>query len=229
MTRLLGLPSAVLVLCAFLLASAHHTAAAPAAENITLGVREVVDPNRGRLLVFTGVVSNPEPRQDVEIVGQDCGTRGTRLIAATQTSPGGAYQVESSLVSSPYPATPLPSGIIFRARWNGQISLPVQYRQPARLLAAKVRGRAAWKVHFTPPELRVRYAGKPVVLQRRSGGRWVRFQTARLKLKPSLRYGPFNHEAVFDVPRRGLQLRGYLPAKSAAPCWLANSTNPWRT
>jgi hypothetical protein len=49
-------------------------------------------------------------------------------------------------------------------------------------------------------------------------------------LKPSLDYGgAFNHEAVFTVPARGLRLRGHLPQQGAAPCWLPNSTEPWRS
>jgi len=50
-----------------------------------------------------------------------------------------------------------------------------------------------------------------------------------LTLKPSLRYGAFNHEAEFSVSRRGLRLRGFLPARGAAPCWLPAATEPWRS
>ncbi|MEJ7793132.1 MAG: hypothetical protein WKF65_14270 [Gaiellaceae bacterium] len=157
--------------------------------------------------VFSGAVSDPEPGQDVEIVGEDCGVRGSRLIAATKTTAGGAFQADNQDSSTPWS-----SGITYRARWKGNLSAPVQYRLPAvPVYAVKVRKRVAWRVHFSPQALTVRYAGKPVELQRFSNGEWVRFQASRLTLKPSLRYGAFNHEAEFSVPRRGLRLRGYLP------------------
>lgn len=200
--------------------------AAPSAGEVTLALREFTNANRVRVLVFSGVVPNAEPNQDVEIVAQDCGTRGNRLFAAGRTSPGGAFQVTNENSSIPYS-----SGVTFRARWDGHLSAPIRYRLPAvPFYASKVPRRRAWKVQFSPSELRVKYAGKLVELQRFSDGRWVRYRTARLKLKPSLRYGgAFNHEAVFEVPRRGLRLRGYLPARSAAPCWLPNATEPWRS
>ena len=59
--------------------------------------------NHLRVLVFTGAVANPAPGQDVEIVGQDCGAPGYRLIAATQTTAGGAYQAENPQRNPPAP------------------------------------------------------------------------------------------------------------------------------
>ena len=54
-------------------------------------------------------------------------------------------------------------------------------------------------------------------------------QAERLGRKPSLKLGAYNHEAVFEVPARGLSLRAFLPAKSAAPCYLAGASDPWRS
>jgi len=213
----------------FALAGPRDGDAAARAENVTLGLRDFRSANGVRVHVFTGVVSSPEPRQDVEIVGQDCGLSGYRLISAAQTTAGGAFQAENPQQSPPWASTPYSSGITFRARWNGHLSNPIQYRLPAYPYAIKVPGRAAWKVHFGPQELRVPLAGKVVELQRFSGGRWARIQTARLELRPSLRWGPFNHEAVFTAPRRGLKLRGFLPGRSAAPCYSAGATEPWRS
>jgi hypothetical protein len=200
-------------------------AAVSGGEGLTLAMREFTNVNRVRVLVFSGTVSSPEPNQDVEIVAEDCGVAGNRLFVAGKTTAGGAFQVTNENVSTPYS-----SGVTFRARWNGRLSAPIQYRLPANVYAQKVRGRRAWRVFFSPYELRVKYAGKPVQLLRFADGRWVRYRTARLKLKPSLGYGgAFNHEAIFEVPRRGLRLRGYLPAAGAAPCWLPNATEPWRS
>ena len=223
--RRLGLASAFCVACAVLVAPARSTNASPKAENVTLAVRDFRNANRVLVHVFSGAVSDLEPGQDVEIVGEDCGVRGSRLIAATKTTAGGAFQADNQDSSTPWS-----SGITYRARWKGNLSAPVQYRLPAvPVYAVKVRKRVAWRVHFSPQALTVRYAGKPVELQRFSNGEWVRFQTSRLTLKPSLRYGAFNHEAEFSVSRRGLRLRGYLPARGAAPCWLPAATEPWRS
>jgi hypothetical protein len=216
---------ATTVLCVAAVVLAGATTALPGGQGVTLAMREFTNANRVRVLVFSGTIPNPEPNQDVEIVAEDCGVRGNRLFAATKTTNGGVFQVSNENVSTPYG-----SGVKFRARWNDRLSEPIQYRFPAPLYAEKVRGRRAWRVRFIPYELRVKYAGKPVELQRFSGGRWVRYRTARLKLKPSLDYGgAFNHEAVFTVPARGLRLRGHLPPQGAAPCWLPNSTEPWRS
>lgn len=222
-------PFVLVVVGTLLLAAARQGEAASRAEAVTLALREFKNANFVRVVVFSGVVSSPEAGQEVEIVGEDCGTRGLRLIAATKTTPGGAFQAENPGQSPPYAYTPISSGITFRARWRGNLSAPVQYRQPATPLSAVKAGPATWKVHFAPQQLPVPYAGKLIELQRLSNGRWVRLQGARLKLKPSLRYGAFNHEAAFTVAKRGLRLRGYLPARSAAPCWLSNATEPWRS
>ena len=35
------------------------------------------------------------------------------------------------------------------------------------------------------------------------------------------KHGAYNHEAVFEVPTRGLTLRAFVPAKTAGQCWHA--------
>jgi hypothetical protein len=72
-------------------------------------------------------------------------------------------------------------------------------------------------------------AGRIVELQRRTGSAWVRYRTARLVHKASFDRGPYNNEAVFNVPARNLRLRAYLPRASALPCWLPAATAPWRS
>ena len=72
-------------------------------------------------------------------------------------------------------------------------------------------------------------AGEVVELQRRVGTRWVRHRQARLVRKASFDLGAFNHQAVFEVATRGLRLRGFLPRKSALPCYRPAVTEPWRT
>ena len=53
---------------------------------------------------------------------------------------------------------------------------------------------------------------------------------ARLVHTPTLDYGgAYNYQAVFKVTAPGLQLRAYLPAASAAPCYAAGASKPWRS
>jgi hypothetical protein len=72
--------------------------------------------------------------------------------------------------------------------------------------------------------------GRAIVLQRRSGGKWVLFKRAKLVHKPNFDYaGATNYEAIFEIPTRGLRVRAFLPAKTVAPCYLPNATTPWRS
>ena len=44
---------------------------------------------------------------------------------------------------------------------------------------------------------------------------WSLYKSAPLKRKASLKLGAYNHEAVFELPARGLTLRAFVPAKTA--------------
>ena len=79
------------------------------------------------------------------------------------------------------------------------------------------------------PTGQVGFQGKLVALQRQAGSGWVRVRAARLVRKASFRWGAFNYQARFQIPTRGLTLRAYLPAKSAAPCFLPGSSPTWRS
>lgn len=209
--------------CAVLLLAGTRYEAEAGGARVTLALREFKNANFVRVLVFSGAVSKPEPGQDVMIVAEDCNTRGNRLFLATKTTAGGGFEITNENVSTPWS-----SGVTFRARWGDELSPPITYRLPAPLYAIRVRGRI-WTVSFNPYDSRTKLNGKVVELQRFSGGRWTRFKSARLKLKPSLRLGAFNHEAKFTVPERGLRLRAFLPARSAAPCWAAGTSEPFRS
>jgi hypothetical protein len=73
------------------------------------------------------------------------------------------------------------------------------------------------------------FKGKSVELQRQTGSGWLRVRSAPLVRKASLRWGAFNYQATFTVPTRRLRLRAYLPAASAAPCYLPGGSQPWRS
>ena len=85
--------------------------------------------------------------------------------------------------------------------------------------------------HVTPatPTGQVPLKRKTIELQRSTAGGWATIQRARLAYKPSLRWGPFNYEARFRIPARGLRLRADLPPASAAPCYLPGGSATFRS
>lgn len=202
------------------------------AEAVTLSLDQYSNPNKVRTLVFFGDIADGA-REYVEVLGRDCGANHERLITGTQSAVGGRWRIENPNANPPWNYTPVYSGTTFRARWNNRYSEPVVWRLPAQPRVTKLRGRRAWRVQMTPatPQGQVSLKGKVVELQRLSRGTWVRVRRARLAYKP--RYaqfgGPFNYEVVFAVPTRGLTLRAFVPAASAAPCYAAGASPQWRS
>jgi hypothetical protein len=183
------------------------------------------------VLRFSEVASGAVAGEVVDVLGRDCGAKASdvRLISQTQTRAGGGWQVENPEQQPPWRSATVGSGAEFRARWKGRLSDPYVWRLQAPLSFKKVPGRRAWKVLTSPPNALVSMKEKIVELQRKSGERWVRYQRAKLAYRPSFTLGPFNHEAVFSVPMRGLTLRALLPTASAAPCYLKTVTGAWRS
>jgi hypothetical protein len=202
-----------------------------AADTVTLNVSQFVNANKLRAFAFQGTISSRQGGEYVEVLGRDCGARGERLIAGTQTTGGGSWRVENPLTDAPYTYVAVYSGTTFRARWNGNYSPPTEWRLPAQPRVARISGTRTWVAHVMPatPWGRVGFQGKAIELQRLTPGGWVRVRTARLAKKPSLTWGAFNYQASFTVPTRRLRLRAYLPAASAAPCFLPGASTTFRS
>jgi hypothetical protein len=203
---------------------------AVAPQVVTLNVGHYRNANGVLVTVFSGSISSNAAGETVDVIGQDCGVRGSRLISGTHTSAGGEYRVENPLPGPPWSYTQVSSGITYRARWKDQLSEPHVYRTAAPLNAKKI-GRRAWRVYTSPPPPgSVRMKGKRVELQRLTGGSWRTIQRKPLVYKPRYYYGgAFNHEVVFKVTQRGWRLRAALPAASAAPCYAAGVSTEWRS
>ena len=200
------------------------------ADTVTLDVGQYLDKTRPvnqLTLVFSGTISSRAAGEYVEVLGRDCGARADRLVSGTQTGGGGGWKVEDP-DSTTYPPrwNPVYSGTTFRARWQGEYSAPVLWRLPAQPRVTRIPRSRVWVVHMAPaaPTGGVGFQGKTVVLQRLSPGGWVRIRSARL-----VREQPYNYEARFKIPTRGLRLRAYLPAQSAAPCYLPGGSASWRS
>jgi hypothetical protein len=215
-------------------------ALAAVAAAMTFSVSAYIGPDQKRHHVFSGAIPRPVAGQYVEVLGHYCGAKGDRLITATRSVAGGRWKVENPhraatigddhIGRTPHFAyTPVYSGTVFRARWNGSYSKPWNWQVLALPKVARVAGSRTWVAHVLPatPWGDVGYAGKPIELQRLTPGGWKLVRTAKLARRPSGRWGSYNFEARFTVPTRGLRLRAYLPDESAAPCFKAGGSLPW--
>jgi hypothetical protein len=177
---------------------------------------------------FAGTVASGTRGQNVDVLWRGCGVRGFGLVAVTRTRAGGRWRVEHPDRRRPFAYPRIYSGTTFRARSKGQLSAPYVYRAEAPIKVTRVTGRLARRVHVAPPPPgTISLKGKIVELQRLRGRRWVTIDRKPLALDPSYEHGALNHEAVFPV-QYGWMLRIALPAKSAAPCYKATFTEPFR-
>ena len=218
-------------LVAALVAAMTVATAGAVNEVVTLSLRQYTNANKVRVLVWYGQVSG-SGGELVEVQARDCGTKPFYTIAETKPGPGGGYEIQSQNPDPPYGSVRWSAAQTYRARWGGQLSDPAAgLRFPLRPSAEKVPRRPAWRVHVNHNgfPLNLTLAGKPVVLQRKRGNAWSRYKSAALKRKASLKLGAYNHEAVFEVPARGLTLRAFVPAKTAGACHLPGASEPWRS
>jgi hypothetical protein len=214
------------------LAVTAGVAGAASQADVTLAMRQYTNPtSKLRVWVWYGQVPSAAAGEDVEVLGRECRAKDFRLFAGTKTTPGGGYEVENALPQPPYQIVDVSSGTTFRARWRDQLSPPILHKVPIQAFSVlQVPKTRVWRVIVNPVPLYEKMAGRFVVLQRQRGSTWVTYKRARLVLKANFEYGgATNHEARFEVPTRGLKLRALLPAKSAGPCYLAKTTEPWRS
>ena len=83
--------------------------------------------------------------------------------------------MESQSSVPPYTSVNVGPGTTFRARWRDELSNTVTWRLPFEAVSAqRIASRRAWKVYVNP--LTIDWTGRFVELQRRSGGKWVRYK-----------------------------------------------------
>lgn len=217
------------VLAALLIVSGTASpGSAQQSPEVSLALSQYENVNGVRVLVFAGAISSGAAGEVVQVLARDCGVRGYRLVGETRTAAGGRWRIENP--SSDGRSFGWGSGTSFRARWADRLSDAITLRLPAQVWVKRVQGQRAWKVHvFTGRPGVTSLAGKAIMLQRARGSRWVTIQRARLVHRPSFELGPNNFEAVFGMRARGVRLRAFVPTASAAPCYLAAASVPWRT
>ena len=163
------------------------------------------------VLRFRGTVSSGAAGEYVAVVRQGCGYSYGTTVIGTETREGGVW--EADVVSSQYESAD------FRARWKTSVSAPVTVRDKVLALPIKARGTQRYKVFVNAVGTKPRLEGRLVLLQRHHRGRWRTVQRARLR-RDSLG----GHSAFFTVARRGWTLRGFVPARTVAPCFEPTAT-----
>jgi hypothetical protein len=217
------LTAAVLVTAAAAILAAT-AGGAPAAE-VTLRVERYFDPactplpgmapspNRGgcHRLRFAGTISSGAAGEYVSVLYQRCGSSGlgTSLVGA-QTKEGGAWDTFWGVTSG-----------TFRARWRNGTSNPVRFRDAVRISLAPVS--AVRQRVFVSGDQDMK--GRVVELHRLVAGQWRVLRRTRLVADRSS-WG-VNASATFTVRQRGLTLRAFVPAKSAAPCYAPTASETW--
>lgn len=157
----------------------------------------------GSEFVLSGTVPSREAGERVEIEAKEC--RGTffRLVAATATTAGGAWTVE----------TFVDANTAFRARWKDAASVSVAVKRRAFVGLARRSKTVVVATVVTPYQKMV---GRTIRLERHTPEGWVLLGRAKLR-----NLGGPVAETRFLVRRRGLQLRALLPDAAAKPCYVA--------
>jgi hypothetical protein len=146
-------------------------------------------------------------------VQQKCGQTFSTSIAGTSTREGGVWDVEST--------GPVAASATFRARWNNHLSDPVTHRGELQIWLTQL-GQGRVRVGVSAFDTTLKLKGRVVELQRLSAGQWTRVRRARLGAKRANWFS-----VTFAVKRRGLTLRVFVPAASAAPCYAATASKTW--
>jgi hypothetical protein len=209
------LTAAVLVVAVATAAALAATAGGVPAADVTLRVERFwSEACRCYKFRFAGTISSGAANEYVSVVQQKCGTSFSTSVAGTSTREGGFWEVESN--------GPVGSGT-FRARWNNHLSDPVTHRQDLSIWITQLGGGRV-RVGVNSFGLPLKLKGKFVELQRLRAGQWTRIRRARFSVR---RPGSFS--ATFTVRTRGLTLRAFVPAESAAPCYAATASKSWST
>jgi hypothetical protein len=201
-----------LLFAAGIAAVAASVAAAAPAQELTLQIQRFAD---GRTQ-FSGTIPSGQQGEYVTILAQKCGQASFTAFTGTTTDEGGHWHVDA------YPTT----SAAYRARWNNRLSPPVTVgvRPPVRINLTKEPGNRFRVWLFADSNLNGRF----IALQRLSGGRWIHVRKARV-FTAGAAGTAVRFETTFRVRKRGLRLRIVVPAKTAAPCNTAATTETFRS
>jgi hypothetical protein len=170
--------------------------------------------SRSYKLRFSGTIPSTAANEYVVVLRESCGRAGT-AIAGASTRPGGLW--EAPPVSAARPGEDIST---YRARWKGRLSRPLEFRAGVPTSVTPLTG-GRYRVTVITGSIGQNMNGRPVELQRLDGGEWRTIQRARLTGTQ------ITFSATFAVQAAGLTLRAFVPAQSAAPCYVATPTDTW--
>jgi hypothetical protein len=162
-------------------------------------------------LQFAGTVANQAAGEKVEVEFRRCEFGGWRLVGGATTASGGAWFVEIR-------SFPGGGSGFWRARWRNETSNVIRDLHPFQYNGyTDRRGRLSFT--FYAGDSTQYMGGRAVQLQRKTAaGTWVLVRTTRLT---RIRGYGYVYRATFVVRTRGLRLRLFVPARTAAPCFRA--------
>jgi hypothetical protein len=199
-------------------AAATYAVASPAApaQDVTLRLERFYD-NACRCykLRFYGTIPSGATNEYVAVLQQKCGSGSATAIAGATTGQGGIWEAEP--VTGPRAES---DSSTYRARWNGRLSEPLVFRGELQLwLTPLARGRH--RVNVSTSTTGQSMKGRIVELQRLVRARWRPVQRARLRGAG----GTFT--ATVTARARNQSFRVFVPARSAAPCYVATQSQPF--
>ena len=173
-------------------------------------------------LRFYGAISSGQADEYVAVMHKPCRATVSTAVAGATTTAGGGWEVQPS-----FP----PGAGEFRARWNDEVSEPVTYKPPLVPNVVK-RPKRTYRVEVYsfvgPGASPVIMNGRFVELQRLStAGQWTRIRRGKLVGFGANLYNR-TYLAHFTVPK-GLTLRAFVPAKTAAPCWSSTVSKTFKS
>lgn len=192
---------------------AGTASSAPSAEVTLRAERFYSEACRCYKVRFSGTISSRAANEYVAVLQQTCGQTFSTAIAGASTREDGLWEAEWNGAGS---AT-------YRARWNNHLSDPVTHRQDLSIWITQLGGGRV-RVGVNSFSYPLKLKGKFVELQRLNAGQWAPIRRARFSAR---RPGSFS--ATFSVKRRGLTLRAFVSAESAAPCYAATASKTWTT
>lgn len=190
-----------------------------AAERVTIAARPAIAPMDRSVTLF-GSIDSGQSGEPIEIQAKDCGQTFFRSVAGATTTDGGGWSHEywSAITTT------------LRAVWKDSASPPITVKKRTMIhLTPKAGGTGRYTVWLVAQSS---FWRKRVLIQRRDQrlGVWRRLRSVVLTEQRSGggTVVGFSAEVALSVPR-GTQLRAFVPASQARPCYLSAASLPVRT
>jgi hypothetical protein len=166
---------------------------------------------------FTGRLPVARANERVTLVVRECNTRYFRQVGGALTTATGGWELT---VGGGYGFPFGSSGSTYRVRWKNRMTSPFTWRTRLPVGVTKAGSTVRVSVYTGYASPLQDLAGRDVVLQRLSDGRFVDVRRRKLRAVDARTFS-----ASFALTTRGLTMRVLLPTKSARPCYNAGVSN----